>query len=125
MLSTLAALALLLQSIQGVSPEEAADLIAQDEVVILDVRTPEEFASGHIPGAQLLNVNDPSFRERASQLDPDQAYLVQCRSGRRSARAAQILQELGVDTIYDLEGGILAWDDANLPITAEHEETPQ
>ncbi|MEM9810088.1 MAG: rhodanese-like domain-containing protein [Pseudomonadota bacterium] len=109
----------------NIHPAEAAKRIANEDVIVLDVRTPEEFAKSHIPGAKLLNLHDPSFLERAGQLDPNQAYLVQCRSGVRSARAAEILQELGIDTIYNLQGGIIAWENADLPTVTKSEETPQ
>jgi len=89
------------------SPQEAQEMMNED-VIILDVRTPAEFAEGHIPDALLLP--NTEIKQRAEELLPDkeQTILVYCRSGRRSAQAAQELAELGYTNVYDF-GGILDW----------------
>lgn len=85
-------------------------LITRPGVQLLDVRTPAEFAEGHIEGALNINVNDSDFREQIqAKLKPGQPVAVYCRSGRRSAAAAQIMTALGYQQIYDLKGGFLAW----------------
>lgn len=78
------------------SPENNASTI------VIDVRTPEEYAAGHVDGAVNLNVEDPTFLANVSTLDPAGTYLVYCRSGNRSAYAKQIMDELGLNV---LDGG--------------------
>jgi len=91
-----------------ITPQEAQEMMAQEGIIILDVRTEEEFAEGHIPNAVLLP--DTEVKQRAEELLPDkeQTILVYCRSGRRSALAAQELADMGYTNVYDF-GGILDW----------------
>ena len=93
----------------NITAEEAKKIMdTESEYVILDVRTEEEFAQGHIPGAILIP--DYEIREEAesSLPDKDALILVYCRSGRRSKNAAQILAELGYSNIREF-GGIMNW----------------
>lgn len=93
----------------NITAEEAKKIMdTESEYVILDVRTEEEFAQGHIPGAMLIP--DYAIREEAesSLPDKDALILVYCRSGRRSKNAAQILLELGYTNIREF-GGIIDW----------------
>ena len=93
----------------NITAQEAKKIMdTESEYVILDVRTEEEFAQGHIPGAILIP--DYEIREEAesSLPDKDALILVYCRSGRRSKNAAQILAELGYTNIREF-GGILDW----------------
>ena len=93
-----------------VKAEQAQRVIEMDsELVILDVRTPEEYAEGHLPGAILMNYFDADFKKRLEILDKDKHYLVYCRSGGRSGKATAMMQELGFYDVLDLEGGIGAW----------------
>ena len=88
----------------------AEELIASvDDLVVLDVRTPEEFAAGALPGAILIDINNPSFTSEVSALDADLPYLVYCRSGNRSATAVEIMEDLGFTEIYELADGVQAW----------------
>jgi rhodanese-related sulfurtransferase len=80
---------------------------------LIDVRTPEEFASGHIAGA--INIPVDALQSRLSEVASDQPVVVYCRSGNRSATASQILAQNGYSTIYDL-GGIIAWSEAGFPV---------
>lgn len=80
-----------------------------DDLVVLDVRTPEEFAAGALPGAILIDINGPSFTDEVSELDTDLPYLVYCRSGNRSAAAVEIMEDLGFGEIYELANGVQAW----------------
>lgn len=92
-----------------ISPEEAKENLDEDsEIVLLDVRTPSEYESGHIEDAVLLPLDQ--LNEKASEVIPDQekTYYVYCRSGNRSATAAQLLVDMGYENIYDL-GGISDW----------------
>lgn len=81
----------------------------EKQVVILDVRTPMEFRSGHIPGALLMDVNNQQFDAQISKLDSNKTYLVYCRSGVRSMNAARKMQAVGLKVI-NLQGGIMGWN---------------
>lgn len=96
------------------TPEAAAAWLAETpSAQILDVRTKEEFAAGHIAKAILIPWTDKDFEARAvKELDPKKPILVYCRSGRRSAEAIAALVKLGFTDIRHLEGGIIAWQKA-------------
>jgi rhodanese-related sulfurtransferase len=106
--------------ITNVSPVQASDLIRANSgntrFVILDVRTPAEYADGHLAGAINLDVNSGTFQEEVSKLDMNRTYLVYCSSGVRSAAASKIMSELGFRYIYNMTGGITAWKSAGLPV---------
>ena len=90
--------------------------IAGDNVQLLDVRSMDEYDDGHIAGSVLVDVNDSAFVANAmAVLDMQRPVAVYCRSGRRSARAAGMLAEQGYKVI-NLDGGIIAWQEAGLPI---------
>lgn len=93
-------------------------MFARDSTAqLLDVRTPEEFAEGHIGGAMNIDWKADGFAQKAQeQLAKDRPVMVYCRSGRRSAEAAAVLEKLGFKT-YNLKGGILAWIDAGKQVT--------
>ena len=103
-----------------VSPEEAAATIeaAPDGLVILDVRTPEEFAEARIEGATLLDFYRADFAERLAELDRDVPYVLYCRSGSRSDQAFALMRELGFTSVQDVDGGIVGWMDAGLPVVS-------
>ncbi len=88
-----------------------------EDLVILDVRTPEEFDAGHLDGAIMLDFYEPDFADRLAELDPDVPYLLYCRSGNRSGQTAEILRDLGFSDVADVDGGVVAWADAGLPLT--------
>ncbi|MGI9646410.1 MAG: rhodanese-like domain-containing protein [Ilumatobacteraceae bacterium] len=104
-----------------VSPEQGAATIADspDGLVILDVRTPEEFADGHLEGAVLVDFYEPSFAEELAALDPTVPYVLYCRSGNRSGQTLAIMDDLGFEAVEDLGGGIVAWEAAGLPVTTD------
>lgn len=79
------------------------------DVQLVDVRTPEEYAAGHIENALNYNVNGPDFASQVAGLDKSKPVLLYCKMGGRSARAAKSLKEMGFTSIYDLEGGYTAW----------------
>ena len=91
-----------------ITAEQAQDMIAEGGVIVLDVRTPDEFNSGHIENAVLLPLNE--LHELIGIVAPDlsQTLLVYCRSGSRSASAARELVDLGYTSVYDF-GGIIDW----------------
>ena len=104
-----------------VKVEEFDRMWRTKKYVLLDVRTKEEFTAGHIPGAVHINVNDPDFEKKVAALPKDRPYLVNCRSGARSARACDKMLTLGFADVYNLEGGILAWQKANKEVTKKYE----
>ena len=94
---------------KDLSVNEFETMLSQDRTVqLLDVRTPEEFADNHLPGAINIDWRGEGFSEKAQKLDKDRPVMVYCRSGRRSAEAAATLDGIGFKT-YNLKGGILAW----------------
>lgn len=85
-------------------------LASTDDAVILDVRTPQEWAEGIIPNAEKLDLLDSSnFMSEVKKLDKDKTYFVYCRSGNRSGKACQIMDELGFRASYNLLGGMMEW----------------
>lgn len=84
--------------------------VEQPGVTVLDVRTPAEYAEGHLPGAVNINVEDPGFPDAVAKLDADADYAVYCRSGNRSRVAMDYMTQAGVTRTVGLEGGIGAWE---------------
>jgi len=96
-------------TVVSITAEEAkAKLDSDDSIILLDVRTPEEYREGHIPGAKLLPVKDIEAKAETEIPEKSATYIVYCRSGSRSAAASAQLVELGYENIYDL-GGINDW----------------
>lgn len=89
---------------------------SQEHPQLIDVRTPEEFAKGHLNQAQNINWNDDDFNNRVDKLDKTKPVYVYCQGGGRSASAAARLAELGFKDIVDMEGGVMAWRVADLPL---------
>jgi rhodanese-related sulfurtransferase len=99
-----------------VEAAEAKQLIADKKVVVLDVRTPQEFANGHITGAINLDFRDKDFAAKVAKLDTNKTYLVHCAAGIRSAKACEIMTPLSFKSLYDLKGGLSAWQKAGYPL---------
>lgn len=95
----------------SITVEKAQSMIDKNKhLIILDVRTPGEFHAGHIEGAQLLDVTqDSTFMAGISTMDKDKMYLVYCRSGQRSRKACSLMQDQGIQDVYNLDEGYLAW----------------
>lgn len=106
--------------IHNLSALEARTLIEANrnnaEFVILDVRTPGEYAQGHIAGALLLDYKNPRFSAQLDRLDKSKHYLIYCRTGNRSGRALQMMDKLGFDQIFHLKAGITDWASQKLPL---------
>ncbi|MEO1068805.1 MAG: rhodanese-like domain-containing protein [Cyanobacteria bacterium J06638_6] len=104
----------------GVTPREAQALMAANrhnlDFVILDVRTPAEFATGHLSGAVNLDFHSPTFQADLAQLDRQKTYLVYCRRGIRSDRARAMMVDLNFRQLYDLLGGLSRWQREGLPL---------
>lgn len=101
-----------------VDPEESADVLGLAGVRIIDVRTPQEFAEGHIAGAELIDISQPDFAERIAALDPAATYFVYCRSDNRSGVATEMMLGMGFTSMFELRGGTVAWQQAGLPLVA-------
>ena len=86
---------------QSTSEPQAAELVSAGAVIV-DVRTPEEFAAGHLDGAVLIDFKNPSFDAEIAKLDTTASYIVYCRSGNRSAQAAERMRGVGITDITDL-----------------------
>ena len=100
-----------------ITPQEAWEMLQADEnIMLLDVRTKPEYDAGHIPGCILIPLSE--LESRLDELDKDKTIIVYCRSGRRSRTASQILVEHGFTKVYNVVGGILAWKEAGLPVEA-------
>lgn len=108
------------QTIEDITVQEAAEMIEERrgnaDFAIIDVRTPDEFAEGHIEGAVLVNFRDDDFRDKVGELDRDKTHLIYCRSGARSAGARDVMAELGFREVYNMLGGILGWEAAGHPV---------
>lgn len=105
--------------IENVSPQEALNLIQENQnnpdFVILDVRTAEEVADGHIENAINIDFYSETFRDEVNRLDKNRTYLIYCRSGGRSGNALDIMAELNFREVYNISDGIIAWEAAGLP----------
>lgn len=97
----------------NISPAQYQSQFSTTPHFLLDVRTPEEFATGHISGA--ANISVQTLAARLAEVPKDEPVVVYCRSGNRSATAVQMLKEAGYTTVYDL-GGVIAWTAAGLPL---------
>ena len=83
--------------------------MAKRNVVVLDVRTPEETALGQLPGAVSLDFKSADFKEKLSELPKDKPYFVYCRTGNRSGKAIELMKTMGFQKVYHLEGGYDAY----------------
>lgn len=83
--------------------------------VILDVRTPEEYAGGHIEGARNIDWNAGNFKDAVGDIDKNKPVMVYCLGGGRSAEATKTLRDAGFKQVYELQGGMMAWRKAGLP----------
>ena len=102
-------------SISLISPTDLNNV--NKDIVLIDVRTPEEFASGHLENAVNINYFDSDFDEQFKTLDKNKAVYLYCKSGRRSANAAEKLEDMGFVKIYDLEGGVVNWQSKGLTLS--------
>ena len=100
----------------NILPEEAKKAIDGSNATVIDVRTPAEFADGHIPGAKNINIYDESFDEEIKDLPVDAMYVVNCQRGGRSVNACAKMQKFGLVGVLNLEGGFDAWKKAGLPV---------
>ncbi|MBC7859685.1 MAG: rhodanese-like domain-containing protein [Burkholderiaceae bacterium] len=91
-------------------------LMASQGALLIDVREPDEYAEGHAPGSVLIPLGQLPGRLAELRASQDKPVALICRSGRRSARAAEILRQAGFSKVYNIEGGMNAWSAAGLPV---------
>lgn len=97
-------------TVKNIEQQEFITLQKDSNTLVLDVRTPGEIAEGYIKGTQLfIDVNGSNFQDELNKLDKTKTYLVYCRSGARSSRAANAMIEAGFKVVYNLTGGIMGW----------------
>ena len=102
--------------VTNMNVEDFSKKTAESGVVILDVRTPGEFMTGHIQDAQNIDFESGSFESQIESLDKNGTYAVYCRSGNRSGQAVKVMQDAGFKNIYNLNGGVIDWANTGLPL---------
>jgi rhodanese-related sulfurtransferase len=98
------------------SVTEFSAKVAEAGVITLDVRTPSEFAEGFIEGARLIDFQSGNFENEIAALDKNATYAVYCRSGNRSGQAAKVMQDAGFSNVFNMNGGVIEWANAGLPL---------
>ena len=106
------------RAVTTISVKEANEWLADPNSSwqLLDIRTPEEFATGHLKDATLMNFYDKDFRDRLLNMNRHQPTIIYCRSGNRSGQALEIMRALGFKNVYEVRGGILAWQASGFPV---------
>lgn len=108
---------MLRQKLNNLRPEEFARALHQKNgPILLDVRTPEEFQQAHLPGAINISYLTSDLWDRLEQLDRESTYFVYCRTERRSMRVCMLMQNGGFLQVYNMEGGLCAWEEAFGPV---------
>lgn len=106
-------------SLETISAAESNTLIKQNQsnsdFIILDVRTPNEYAAGHLKHSKLLNFRGDDFESKLNQLDKSKTYLIYCRSGGRSGMALKLMEKSGFQSVYNMGGGFNDWSRAQFP----------
>ncbi len=101
-------------SLKNLTPHEIADLLKQDTIVLVDVREPNEYAAAHIKGAHLVPLS--AFNPHSLPKSEGRSIVLHCRSGGRSAKAVALCQRAGLSVECHMQGGILGWVAAGLPV---------
>jgi sulfur-carrier protein adenylyltransferase/sulfurtransferase len=113
------------QQIDEIEPFEAADEIEKGDVVLIDTREPHEYQEAHIEGGRLVPPGLLGDEIASAAPDKSARTILYCRSGNRSAKAAEQMQALGYEDVASVAGGILAWQEQGLPIVATEGMTPE
>ncbi|QHT66502.1 rhodanese-like domain-containing protein [Rhodocytophaga rosea] len=87
--------------------------------MLLDVRTPEEYTKGHLSDALNIDYKNDDFESQLKKLDTTKTYFLYCKGGVRSEKAADLMKELGFKQVYNLDGGIDAWQEEGLPVSKQ------
>jgi len=103
-------------SAMDLSVSEFSSKVTEAGVITLDVRTPGEFNEGHIEGALLVDFQSGNFENEIASLDKSKTYAVYCRSGNRSGQAVKVMSDAGFTDLYNLDGGVIGWANAGLPL---------
>jgi rhodanese-related sulfurtransferase len=101
--------------VETVDASSANEFIAEPATVLLDIRTPEEFAEARIDGSVNIDFYAADFADQIGALDRDTTYVVYCRSGNRSGRAMELFRDLQFTDVREVGGGIVSWIEAGLP----------
>lgn len=106
------------QSIELVSPADAAQVIADapEGLVVLDIRTPDEFNAARLADAIMMDFYADDFAAQLDTLAKDVPYVIYCNSGNRSSEAVKTMEDLGFVEVYEIDGGIANWYDQGYPI---------
>ncbi len=102
-------------SIQVLTIAQFEKMSGKKKAMVVDVRTPEEVSEGHLAGALNINFLGENFANEIQNLNKKKTYLLYCRSGSRTRKAADLMQKSGFKNVYMLEGGITAWKEAGKP----------
>jgi rhodanese-related sulfurtransferase len=106
--------------IKNVSPVQADQVIRANKdnanYIIIDVRTPAEYAGGHLVKAVNIDYNASDFKDRVNLLDKNRTYLVYCQTANRSSSAVKVMAEVGFKDIYHMTGGIVEWQAEGLAV---------
>lgn len=97
------------QVVELISVEEMDSLLLLEKVQLIDVRTPEEFATGHIEGAINIDYRDPNFKQMLTKVDKTKPIAVYCKKGGRSNACSKVMEGEGFVKVFDLNGGITQW----------------
>jgi len=104
-------------NVTSINVERAVAKMKKDrKIVVVDIRTPDEFADGHIKGAININMNDKDFAKKLAKLDRKKTYLMHCRSGGRSSASVPVWHRLGFKNVLHLSAGTLGWVKAGQPL---------
>ena len=110
------------KTVRNVGVDEFDKLRSDKGNIVLDVRTPREFAASHIPGAINVDYNAPDFSKKVNELDKGKTYLVHCAAGVRSAKACQVMDKAAFPHLVNLEPGFKAWEKAGKPVVKSDEK---
>lgn len=113
--------------VQLVSAQEMQYILEQEDVQLVDVRTPEEYKQEHIANSQNIDFRSPTFDEDLKDLDKTKPVILYCKSGKRSAECAKKLKEAGFEKIYELDGGLSKWrhtEDLEIDDNIDHKTQP-
>lgn len=110
------------QEFKNISASKAYEMIQEyagnEDFIIVDVRSPSEYSSGHIEGAVNINCSDVDFDSQLAEMDKEKAYLIYCASGNRSGRVYDDMRNMGFLTVYNMKDGINEWKDKDYPLVS-------
>jgi rhodanese-related sulfurtransferase len=110
------------QVIRSVDSRNAKALLDEEkDILLLDVRTPEEFAEGHLVGAKNLDFNGSNFMQQLQQLDPNRKYMLYCAVGGRSGKSLKIMEEMGFKEVYNVSEGFKDLREQGIPVSPSNE----